>query len=66
MIKIGLILNGYLTLNAAAIEDARLAIVSFQSSASIEVVKEAVIDYADDFKLEEDNIFINFADEIGG
>jgi len=66
LVNIGLILNGYLTLNVAAKEGARLAIVSDRSPASIEVVKEVVINYADDFKLEDDDIVINFAGEIGG
>ena len=62
----GWILKSYLTLNNAAREGVRVAVVNEESVAAVNEVKSVVKEHAGDIFLFDDDIEVNYAQIIGG
>jgi len=62
----GWILERYLTLNSAAKEGVRVAVVNEESAASVKEVKTVVKQHAGDIFIFDNDIEVNYAPNIGG
>jgi len=66
IVNLAWIVNGYITINGAAREGARVAVVNNESPAVITEINETVKANAGAVQVRDEDIEINYAQEVGG
>ena len=66
IVNLGWIVNGYITINSAAREGARVAVVNEESPAVLTEIRETVKDNAGAVQVKDEDIEIKYAQEVGG